>query len=175
MNLIQIFLSNLSKKMQVIAICVPMVLFLVLLIYQTLQDNSSQKQVNQRLVSGQEFDVNTLLTSAQIICIVPPKSFIYHEGEIKNYLTNNKVKQLNRKLMPVWRMFVDEWHLVGISDNAYQYYRMGDFILPEYIGTKCLSVKEYGKVSIALTDVGSREFYIIQKGRSSHHFLNGKL
>lgn len=171
MNLIQIFLSNLSKKTQAIAIFVPAVLFLVLLIYQILQDNSSQKQVNHRLVSGQTFDVNVLLPSAQIICIVPPKSRIYHEGEIRNYLTNNKVIQLNRKLNPVWRMFIDEWHLVGISNNRYQYYRMGDFILPEYINTQCLSIKDNGKVSIALTDVGSREFYIIQEERSSHRFL----
>lgn len=168
----QTLLSKLPKKLQTITISVAVILSFMLFIANHLQNSAIQNRVNHWLLSGKEFDLNTLLPSAKIVCIVPPNNRIYHKAEVRQYLNNNQVIQLNKKLNSLWWIFINEWYLVGISNNHYEYYRMGNTILPEYVGTKCLSVKEYGKVSITLTDIGSREFYVVQQGRSPFKFLN---
>lgn len=160
MNFMLNFLSK-STQNQIIAVIV--ILWLIFWVFDTFSSNKMQKQVNYALLSGQNIELTQLLPSAQIICVVPPKRSIHGNAQIDHYLFYRQLKRLNRKIDPIWRMFIDEWHLVGIAEHKYEVYRMGDMTMPAYTtSAQCLSIKEHPKITIAPIEAGSKNFYVVQ-------------
>ena len=148
--------------------------FFGLWFFQALSSNSMQKQINGALLSNQAIDIKNLVTQdkagATFICIVPNKSLIQDNKQMRDHLSTHQIKKLNRKLNPIWRIMADDWHVVAIYGQSYRYYRINQ-TNPEYLGTQCLRASDHPKIMLMPTSAGSRIFYVEALGRSGAEHL----
>ena len=87
--------------------------FFGLWFFQALSSNSMQKQINGALLSNQAIDVKNLVTQdkagATFICIVPNKSLIQDNKQMRDHLSTHQIKKLNRKL----NQYGESWLMIG--------------------------------------------------------------
>lgn len=155
-------LKDLPISSKIYIVFVLMVLCVFVFIFQKIKSNPIQKQINHRLLANKQVDLHTILPLAQVICVVPPKNHLYYENNIQHYLSYSKFIQLNNKIKAMKTLFYNNWYLVGVGKDSYQYYIMGSSTKPKYLSTQCVSIKEHSKIIISLTQKDGKEFDIMQ-------------
>lgn len=150
-------ISRLPKHMQTMIVTVLILFVFILWVTQNLTDNKMQRQINFALSSNQSINLNTLLPNAKMICIVPKDTQIYNDTTgIYDYLSKARLQSLNKRLISLWQIVRDDWHLIAINDNNYKVYRMGDMIEPNFYGAKCQTTNQPMIISADISTYGKK-------------------